>query len=76
MLSSHGVHGDVTPLLVTRKRTEWYISSLSSPRASESGVGLGAGKEVLGLRWRGLTAGSLASTTSHGLEEPLTPLLD
>ena len=37
MLSSHGVHGDVTPLLVTRKRTEWYISSLSSPQASASG---------------------------------------
>src|SRR5689334_6908743 len=37
VLSSHGVHGDVTPLLVTRKRTEWYISSLSSPQASASG---------------------------------------
>jgi len=31
VLNSHAVHGDVTPLLVTRKRTEWYISSLSSP---------------------------------------------
>lgn len=37
VLSSHAVHGDVTPLLVTRKRTEWYISSLSSPQASASG---------------------------------------
>src|SRR6476646_2505637 len=42
VLSSHGVHGDVTPLLVTRKRTEWYISSLSSPQASESGRALAA----------------------------------
>lgn len=42
MLSSHGVHGEVTPLLVTRKRTEWYISSLSSPQASESGRALAA----------------------------------
>src|SRR6476619_5959729 len=37
VLSSHFVHGEVTPLLVTRKRTEWYISSLSSPQASASG---------------------------------------
>src|ERR1700748_2103272 len=37
VLNSHAVHGDVTPLLVTRKRTEWYISSLSSPQASASG---------------------------------------
>src|SRR5690242_8278868 len=42
VLSSHFVHGDVTPLLVTRKRTEWYISSLSSPQASESGGALAA----------------------------------
>lgn len=43
VLSSHAVHGEVTPLLVTRKRTEWYISSLSSPQASESGRALAAG---------------------------------
>ena len=42
VLSSHFVHGEVTPLLVTRKRTEWYISSLSSPQTSESGRALAA----------------------------------
>src|SRR5215470_130697 len=41
-LFSHAVQGDVTPLLVTRKRTEWYISSLSSPQGSESGRVLAA----------------------------------
>lgn len=42
VLPSDFVHGEVTPLLVTRKRTEWYISSLSSPQASESGRALAA----------------------------------